>query len=85
MSSILVSPKLKWQILLQRIFDVTNICIYHAATIEKSEKKSSLIQFHISPDNEDYGGLLKCLKEITFYERKKDYYKNNFAPNECSY
>ena len=43
--------KPKCQILLQEISDATNIVIYHAVTLEKSEKKSSLIQFHVLPCN----------------------------------
>ena len=36
---ILVSAKCKCQILLQGIFDLTNIGSYHAVTVETSEKK----------------------------------------------
>ena len=45
---VLVSAKFNYQILLQEIFEVTNISIYHAVTIEKSDKKSTILQFHIS-------------------------------------
>ena len=43
----LVSAKFKCQILFQRISDATNMVIYHAITIEKLDRKSSLIQFHV--------------------------------------
>ena len=42
----LVYAKFKCQILFQGISDATNMVIYHAITIEKSEK-GSLIQFHV--------------------------------------
>ena len=58
-----VSVNLKCQILLQGISDVTKIDIYYVVTIGNSEKKSSLIQLQISFYNEDYGSLLKWLKE----------------------
>ena len=35
------------QILLQEVFEVTNIDIYHAVTKEKPEKKSSLFTFKL--------------------------------------
>ena len=42
---VLVSAKFKCQIMRQDIFDTTNIGIYYAVTISKSEKKKDLIQF----------------------------------------
>ena len=39
--------------MLQGIFEVINIGIYHVVAIEKSYEKSPLIQLHISPYNED--------------------------------
>ena len=39
--------------MLQGIFEVINIGIYHVVAIEKSDEKSPLIQLHISPYNED--------------------------------
>ena len=47
----LVSSKFRCQILLQRISGGTNNVIHHALTLEKLEKKSSLIQFHVLPCN----------------------------------
>ena len=57
---VVVSAQFKSQILLQEIFEVTSIGIYHALTIEKSQKRKP----YISPYNEEEEGLLKCLKEI---------------------
>ena len=51
MMSLFFSAKLTCQILLQGISDATNNVIYHTITTEKSEKKSSLIQFHVLPCN----------------------------------
>ena len=48
-----VSAKLKCQILFQGISDASKIDIYPATTNGNSEKKSSLIQLHISFYNED--------------------------------
>ena len=47
--------------------------LYHDEIIKKSDKKSSLIQFHISYYSQDYGCILKCLKEayVSEKERKK--------------
>ena len=42
---------------------------YHAVTIEKSTKKSSLIQFLVI---KMVLGLLKWFKETSLYERKKE-------------
>ena len=50
---VLVSTKLKCQILSQAISDATKIDIYHAMTLEIQREKSSLIQLHISFYNED--------------------------------
>ena len=50
---VLVSAKCKCQILLQGIFDATKIDIYHAVTIENSEKKMFFIKFYLTPYNED--------------------------------
>ena len=47
----LVFAKFRCQILLQEISDGTNKFIYHVLTIEKLEKKSYLIQFHVLPCN----------------------------------
>ena len=60
---VMVSAKFKYQILLHGVFENTNIGIYLVLTIEIFENKSSLIQFHISPNSEDQEGLLKFLKE----------------------
>ena len=57
------------QILLQRISDATNMVTYHAVTIEKSAKKSSLILFLVI---KLVLGLLKWFKETILYERKKE-------------
>ena len=47
--------------------------LYHDVTIKKSDKKSSLIQFHISYYSQDYECILKYLKEafVSEKERKK--------------
>ena len=42
MSLFFFSAKRKYQVLLQGNTEATNIAIYHAVTIEKSDKKSSL-------------------------------------------
>ena len=49
---VLVSAKLKCQILFQGISDAT-IGIYHAVTVENLEKKCSLIRLHFYFYNED--------------------------------
>ena len=64
----LVSTKFRCQIQLQGISGGTNTVIYHVLTLEKSEKKSSLIQFHVLPINKMALGLLKWLWETSFYE-----------------
>ena len=48
-----VSAKLKCKILFQGISDATKVDIYCAVTIRNLERKSSLIQLHISFNNED--------------------------------
>ena len=50
---VLVSAKLKCQILFQGISDATKIGIYHAVTVENLEKKCSLIRLHFYFYNED--------------------------------
>ena len=50
---VLVTAKLKSQILFQGISDTNKIVIYHAVTIGNSEAKNSLIWLHISFYNED--------------------------------
>ena len=65
----MVSAKFLCQILLRRISDATNMVTYHAVTIEKSTKKSSLIQFLVI---KMVLGLLKWFKETSLYERKKE-------------
>ena len=47
--------------------------LYHDEIIKKSDKKSSLIQFHISYYSQDYECILKYLKEafVSEKERKK--------------
>ena len=67
---VLVSAKFKCQILLHGVFEITNIGIYLVLTIEIFENKTSLIQFHNSPNSEDQEGLLKCLKETQVSMKK---------------
>ena len=43
--------KIQMPDLVQRISSGTNRVIYHVLTLEKSDKKSSLIQFHFLPCN----------------------------------
>ena len=74
-SLLFFSAKLKFQILLQGISDATNIVIYHAVTTEKSEKKSSLIQYHNLPYNKIDLDLSRLLKETRFNEKKKEVIK----------
>ena len=67
-------------------FHAKNIVIYHVVTIGKSEKKKFLNSVSYFPlYNRDYEGLLKYLKERSFYKIEKDYYKSNFARKESSY
>ena len=47
----MVSAKFRRQILLQGISGGTNTVKYHVLTLEESEEKSSLIQFHVLPGN----------------------------------
>ena len=78
------SAKLKCQILLQGIFDAINFVIYHAVTIEKSEKKflKSVSRFVIKIVLD----LLKWLKKTIFYEEKKEIRKTQtFAEKESSF
>ena len=79
--SLFLSAKLKCHILLQAIFDVTYIVIYHAVTIKKSEKKSSLIQFYyvLLCNSNDFRHF-KLVKRNKFLWKKEWNYKNmNFG------
>ena len=65
---------------LQGISDATNIVIYHAGTIEKSEKKN-FHNFTFFLAIKTVLDFLKWLNENGFYEKKeRNYYKNiNFS------
>ena len=67
-----------------QISNVINISKYHAVTINKSEKKSFLIQFYISPYNDDWGGLsFKMFKRnISSNERKKEIITKTWAMHD---
>ena len=68
----MVAAKFKCQVLFQGISDATSMVIYHAVTIEKSEENKFLNSvFTFSLVIRIVLGLLKCLKETCFYERKK--------------
>ena len=77
--------KRKCQILLQGIPDATNIAIYHAVTIEKSEKERSLIQFHVGLIIKMVLDLLKWLKEVCMKKKKEIIKAWIFAQKESSY
>ena len=69
----LVSAKFKWRILFLRICDATNMVIYHAVTIEKSVRiKGTRCSFTFYLVIKKVLGILKWLKETSFYERKKE-------------
>ena len=73
MSFSLVSAKFKCQILFLRIRDATNMVIYHAVTIEKSVRiKGTRCSFTFPLVIKKVLGILKWLKETSFYERKKE-------------
>ena len=52
--------------LLQGISDATNIVMYHAVTIKESEKRNSLIQFHVLPCNQNGFRPFKMVKRNKF-------------------
>ena len=60
----------KCQILLQGIFDTTNMVIYYAVTIEKSEKKVPSLTFTFLFVIKMILDLLRRLKETIFHEKK---------------
>ena len=62
----LVSTKFKCQIFLQGISGCTNTVLYHVLTFEKSEKKSSLMQFHVLPCNQNGFRRFKMVLRNTF-------------------
>ena len=68
------STKLKCQILLQGIFDATNIVIYHAVT----NKKVSWISFTFCLVIKMVLDLLKWLKNKLLWKREKNYENMNF-------
>ena len=39
----------------------------------------------ISVNKRKIRSVLKCLKDTSFFERKKAYYKNNFSRNKNTY
>ena len=57
--------------MLQGIFEVINIGIYHVVAIEKSYEKSPLIQLHIPLIMK-----IKMFKKLNFYERMKEIVSN---------
>ena len=67
----LVSEKFRCQILLQGISGGTNTVIYLVLTLEKLEKKSSLIQFHALPCNWNGFRPFKMVLRNKFLRKKE--------------
>ena len=77
---VLISAKFTYQNLFQGISDATNMVIYYAVTIEKSEKKN---QFHAFTCN--VFRPFKMVNRNTFLWKKEKNYKDmNFAQKESS-
>ena len=54
-----------------------NMVMYHVLTIQKSEGKNSLIQFHVFTCNKDGYRSFKMVKRNTCLRKKeKNYYKD---------
>ena len=77
---VLVSAKLKCQIRFQEISGTTNVVIYHAATIAKSDKISSSIEFPLK--NRMVLGLLKWLKNTFLWKKEKKSWRHNLPRKE---
>ena len=76
----MVSAKFRRQILLQGISGGTNTVKYHVLTLEESEEKSSLIQFHVLPGNSNGFRPFKMVlrnkfpwKNMKFAQKKSSY------------